>query len=322
MQRRLLLRAGVVSSVAASGPVAADPTFPNRPITVILPFPAGNQNDAMTRLIAQHLPTQLGQPVLIDYKTGASGGVGVSYVARAKPDGYTLVLSGMSSMVLAPSLLKKKLFDPINDFVPITRVGEFGMLLITRADLPVKDLADLIALAKEKPGTLNYGTIGAGSTSHIVAEMFKQVSGTNIVHVPYRTYPTTALLAGEIDMLFEGVGSAKPFVESGRVKALAVFGSQRSPLYPNLPCTGELGLQGLDVKVWSGFFAPAGTPQPVVDKLNSALVRVIRREQDIQTYLTSNGYTVVADAPEEFRRQMKSDVAFAAAIVDKLGLAQ
>lgn len=322
MNKRLFLKAGVSSSVLAAQGAYADPTYPNRPITIILPFPAGNQNDAMTRLIAQHLQKQLGQPVLIDYKTGATGAVGVSYVARSSPDGYTLVMSGMSSMVLAPSLLKKKLFDPLKDFSPVTRAGEFSMLLITKNDLPVKDLAGLIALAKANPGKLNYGTIGAGSTSHIVGEMFKQVTGTNIVHVPYRTYPTTALLGGEIDMLFEGVGSAKPFVDANKVKAMAVFGNKRSALYPDLPCTGELGIQGLDLKVWSGFFAPAGTPTSVIDKLNNAMVRIIRSESDIRTYLASNGYTVVADSPDEFTRQLKADVAFAGAIVDKLGLAQ
>lgn len=322
MDRRLFLQAGASSTLALANGANADTTFPNRPITIILPFPAGNQNDAMTRLIAAHLQKDLGQPVLIDYKTGATGAIGVSYVGHSRPDGYILLLSGMSSMVLAPSLLKKKLFDPLKDFAPITRAGEFGMLLITKNELPVKDLPGLIAMAKANPGKLNYGTIGNGSTSHIVGEMFKQVTGTNIVHIPYRSYPTSALLGGEIDMLFEGVGSAKSLVESNKVKAMAVFGGSRSPLYPNLPCTAELGIPGLDLKVWSGFFAPAGTPDPVIDKLNAALVRVIRNESDIKAYLESNGYTVVADTPEEFSKRLKSDVAFAANIVEKLGLMQ
>lgn len=322
MERRQFIKLGALSVGLASQIAFGQTNFPDHPITIILPFPAGNQNDAMTRLIARHLESELGQPVVIDYKTGATGGVGVGYVSRARPDGYTLLLSGMSSMVLAPATMKKKLFDPLKDFSPITRVGEFGLIIIARNDLPVDDLPGLIALAKKRPGKLNYGSLGAGGTTHIVTEMFKQATGTNIVHVPYRSYPTVALMAGDIDIFFDGLGSAKPFVDSGKVKALAVTGKQRSPLFPGVPSTAELGVAGLDLKVWSGFFAPANTPAPVIELLNKAIVKIIRNEADIRKYLEDNGYTVVADTPQEFDRQLRIDVAFANEIAMKLGLVE
>lgn len=321
MQRRDFIKSGVLSTgLAACGAHAQ--AYPDRPITIILPFPAGNQNDALTRLISRHLETRLGQPVIVDYKTGATGAVGASYVSHAKPDGYTLLLSGMSSMVLAPSLLKKKLFDPLRDFAPVTRAGEFGLILVARNDLPANDLRSLIALAKERPGKLNYGSLGKGGTTHIVTEMFKQATGTEMVHVPYRTYPTAPLMAGEIDIFFDGVGSAKPFVEARKVKAFAVTGKQRSPLYPDVPCTEELGVPGLDLKVWSGFFAPANTPAPVIETLNQALVSILRNEADVRKYLLDNGYTIVADTSREFARQLQTDVAFAEKTAEKLGLVE
>jgi tripartite-type tricarboxylate transporter receptor subunit TctC len=321
MERRTFLAASVAAgaALATQGARASD-RYPTRPVTIVLPFPPGNQVDALLRIMAQQWPREFGDSAVVENRPGATGAIGTSYVARTKPDGYTLLMAANSSHVLGPLLLKTRVFDPVDDFSPIIKVGEYGFVLIVRNDFPAKSLQEFIAVVRASPGKFNFASLGEGSGAHLMAESFKAATGLDIVHVPYKTYPTVAVVGKEIDIFFDGVGTAKPFVDSGKVRAIAVTGQRRSALYPDLPCTAELGVPMLDLKIWAGLLAPRGTPAAIVENLNQKIARIVRTDPATQAYVRDNGFEVVLNSAEQFGQQIRGEIAYWKQFVDRIGL--
>jgi tripartite-type tricarboxylate transporter receptor subunit TctC len=296
--------------------------YPERTVTLVVPFPAGGPTDVYARILGQKLSTALGQPFVIENRAGATGLIGENYVRNAKPDGYTLLLSSNSSHVIAPLMKVKPPFDPVLDFVPLTMLGSYPLALLVGPKVPATSVAELIALAKKRPGSLNIGSIGEGSVIHFAGEMFKQKTGTDILHVPYKGTPplTTALMAGEIEMQFNSVSSVKPLVESGRGQVLAVTGDKRSALLPDVPSLAEAGYPGIEARVWIGAFAPKGTPKAVVDRLESEIRRLLVQDADVKKVFAESGTDIVASSSSQFSDAMRKEQKTWALLIESLKL--
>lgn len=297
--------AGMATLAPPHASAQAATEFPNRPVTLVVPFPPGGASDIFARILGQKLSAQLGQPFVVENRAGATGLIGTQYVARAKPDGYTVLVSSNSSHVIAPLLKTKAPFDSVNDFEPIVMLGRYPFALDVNPNVPAKNVHELIALAKKSPGKLNFGSIGEGSGTHLVAEMFKQRTGIEITHIPYKGTAAlgNALVAGEIDIQFDSVGAAKPLVDSGRVRALAVTGSKRSPLLPNVPSLAEEGIDKVDATIWIGAFAPKGTPKDVVDKLGDGIRKLLASTPTSSVCSTTTAPTSSAVHPQSSHRR-------------------
>ncbi len=283
-----LMAAGLWLGIAASAGVhAAAPadTYPDRPITIVVPYPAGGTTDALARLLGNKLSEEWKQTVLVDNRPGASGMIGTTYVARAKPDGYTLLLT-ITSFIHAPALYKNVQYDPIKDFVPLTLLTRITPNLVVRGDLPVNSVQEYIDLVKKDPkkyGTLgNYGT---GSMSHIYASLLDRQAGLEAAHVPYKggAQLTTDILGGQVAAGMTDLNTVLPHLPSGRLKVLAVTGAERSPLLPDSPSLTELGYKDFDAYGWLGLFAPDGTPPEIVDKISKEFVALLQREEVRET---------------------------------------
>ena len=260
-------------AVALALPVAAlAQSFPSKPVKIIVGFPAGGPLDAHARLLVDGLAKQLGQPVIIDYKAGAGGSVGAEFVAKGDADGHTLLMANTGTMVINPAVYTKLPYQTLRDFAPIARTAQQPLALLVHPDVKANNVAELIALAKASPGKLNYGSAGNGGISHLVPEMFKQASGTFIVHIPYRgSAPAfTDLMAGQVQLMAESIPQAAQYVKAGKLRALAVTSRERNPALPEVPTMIEAGLAGFEVVGFYGVLAPAATPKAVVDKLSAA----------------------------------------------------
>ena len=260
-------------AVALALPVAAlAQSFPSKPVKIIVGFPAGGPLDAHARLLVDGLAKQLGQPVIIDYKAGAGGSVGAEFVAKGDADGHTLLMANTGTMVINPAVYTKLPYQTLRDFAPIARTAQQPLALLVHPDVKANNVAELIALAKASPGKLNYGSAGNGGISHLVPEMFKQASGTFIVHIPYRgSAPAfTDLMAGQVQLMAESIPQAAQYVKAGKLRALAVTSRERNPALPEVPTMIEAGLAGFEVVGFYGVLAPAATPKVVVDKLSAA----------------------------------------------------
>jgi tripartite-type tricarboxylate transporter receptor subunit TctC len=251
--------------------------FPDRPIKIIVGFPAGGPLDTHGRLLADKLQSVLGQPIVIDYKAGAGGALGADFVAKSAPDGYTLMLANTGVMVINPAIYPKLPYATLKDFVPIARTAQQPLTMIVNTSLPVTSVAELVAMAKKAPGQLNYGSAGNGGSSHLVPEMFKQATGTFIVHIPYRgSAPAlTDLLAGQVQMMAESIPLASQYVKQGKLRALAITGRERNAALPDVPTFAEAGIKGMEVVGFYGVMAPAGTPKDVVARLSDAFKQVL-----------------------------------------------
>jgi len=293
---------GLVAAVVALVPqFAAAGDYPEKPIRFIVPYAAGGTTDLLSRAIAQKLSEALGQGVVPDNRPGAGGNVGAEIAAKSPPDGYTMLMAPVSPMAINVTLYGSKMaFNPEKDVAPVTLVAKVPLVVVVNPSVPAKTLLELIALAKSKPGQLNYGSAGNGSSNHLVGEMLKTAAGINMVHIPYRGGGPgmMALVAGQIDVLIGQVPTVTPMVNAGRLRALAVSGAQRSPALPDVPTMAEAGLPGFDATAWYSIVVPAGTPKPVISRLNAELVKILK-SPDIRARLVSEGADVETSTPEE-----------------------
>lgn len=303
ISRNVLLGLLCATSVAAQ-------TYPNKPIRFIVPQAAGGSTDILSRTVGQKLSEAFGQPVVMDNRPGANGIVGTEIVAKSPADGYTLVAGGTSTVAINSSLYSKIPFDPVMDFTPVVNLAYSTSVLVVHPSVTAKTIADVIALAKAKPGELRYASAGNGSSPHLSAEVFKMMTGVNIVHVPYKgsTPGVIATVSGETSLMFTGVASALAHIKAGRLRALSVNGPRRSRALPEIPTAGASGLPGFEVDFWIGILAPASTPAAVVTKLNTEVNRILAQE-DIKTRLAALGTDIIGGSVQSFADQIKADVA-------------
>jgi tripartite-type tricarboxylate transporter receptor subunit TctC len=299
----------------AGGTAAAQPAYPDKPVHLIVPFPAGGGADNLARLVMPRVAKALGQPIVIENKAGAGGNIGAESVAHAVPDGYTLLYGTNGTHAINASLYGNLRFDPIKDFTPVSRMTEIAAMLIVHPQLPVASAAELIAYAKAHPGKLNFASAGNGTTSHLAGELFKTQAGIDIVHVPYRggALAMTDLIGGQVQMMIDVMPNAYPQAREGRVRGLAVSTAKRFPGTPEIPTIAESGLPGFEASAWDGIFVPAGTPAAIVDRLNAA-IRQALEDPEIVAALRVRGAQPVPGTPESFAQ-------FIAASAEKWALA-
>jgi len=274
-------------------------TYPVKQIRLVIPYPPGGGTDIIGRTIAQKLSDTLGQQVMVDNRGGAGGTIGTDVVAKAGADGYTLLMVP-TSHVINPSIYPKLPYDTVKDFAPIALAASATIVLVSHPSVPVKSVKELITLAKARPGELNFGSAGNGTVFHLTGELFKRQAGIELVHVPFKGGgPTVAAIAGgEITLTFETMLALFPHIQSGRVRALAVTGAKRSSVMPELPTIAESGFPSIIAENWYGFYAPAGTPKPVVDKLNAEIVKILK-QPDVKTRFQGLGTEVMGSTPDE-----------------------
>jgi tripartite-type tricarboxylate transporter receptor subunit TctC len=313
-------RQAVLVLLLAAGTCAAQ-TYPARPMRIVVPFPAGGIADLFARVIGQKFNEAWGQPVVVDNRPGAGGNIGAEIVAKSPPDGYTLVMGSIGTHSVNVSLFSKLAYDPIRDFAPVALVMEAEGLLVLHPSVPVQSVKALIALAKARPGQVAYASAGHGTAGHLAGELFKSMARVDMVHVPYKgNVPAiTDLIAGQTSLLFATMPTVLPQVQAGRLRALAVTGSSRSPAAPELPTIAEAALPGYSVTNWIGLFAPAGTPRDIVMKLNGETVRIMQAP-DIQKRLTNEGAKFTPRTPDEFAAFVKSEIAKWAKVVKDAGI--
>ena len=282
--------------------------FPNRPVTLVVPFPPGGGTDTGARIVAQKLGAKWGQTVVVENKGGAAGMIGADLVAKARPDGYTILMGNIGTQAINPSLYKKLPYDPDAAFAPISLVAELPLAMMVNPAVPAKTAKEFIALAKGRPGQLSYSSSGAGGAPHLAAEMFKEATGTFILHVPYRGGgPAIAdLLAGHVQLSFMTVLEASGHIKAGKLRALAVTGARRVPAVPEVPTLAEAVLPGFDSISWIGLFAPAGTPKDIVDKI-SADVRELLASDEVKGKLIELGAVPAGNTPAQFQAMIDSD---------------
>jgi tripartite-type tricarboxylate transporter receptor subunit TctC len=282
--------------------------YPARPVRIIVPFGAGGPTDVFVREIAIELEKSLHQPFVIENRPGAGTTIGTAFVANATPDGYTLLMAS-STQTVNETLYKDKPYALLRDLIPIAPLEENGLVLVVTPSLPVKTLADLLALARAKPGTLNFGSSGPGSNYHMAAELLKNLTGINIVHVPYKgsTGMRVDILSGQIQMLFDSIPTMAAYVKAGKVRALGTTGVTRSPILPDVPTIAEAGVPGFEFTQWVGFMAPKGTPQPIVDLLHNAITSILSRP-DIKQAWEKQGATPMVMTQPKFADFMSAQV--------------
>ena len=302
------------------GQAFAQTAYPGKPLKLILPFPPGGGTDILGRLIAERLGANLGQPVIVENRGGAGGNVGAEAAAKSPPDGYTMVLVA-PSLAISPSLYTKLNYDPLKDLAPVSLVGVVPNVLITDPAIPAKDLAEFIALAKSRPGTMNFGSGGNGTSNHLAGELFNARAGVKLVHVPYKgvNLAMNEVLAGRIQLVVIGIPAALPFIQAGRLRALAVIAPQRISTLPNVPTVAEAGLANFEVTTWYGILVPAGTPRPIIDRLNAELVRILHAP-DMQEKLAATGTEPRTSTPEEFGEYIRQETAKWGDVVREAGL--
>lgn len=287
----------------------ADPNWPDRPIRFVLPFPAGSSTDTVTRIVQQRLSTKLGQQIVIDNRSGASGNIGSDIIAKATPDGYTWGLATNSTHGIASNVNPTLPYDPVKDFAFASMVGIQTYVLITAPELPVNNVADLIALAKAKPGAINYASAGPASLAYLAGALFAQMAGIKLTHVPYRSSAQSVLdtSEGRIEMQIATLGPVMPFIKSNKVKALAVTGLKRSDLLPDVPTLDELGLTGYEADMWAAFVAPAGTPATYVDKMNAAMREVLTEPKTIEA-MRIQGFVAAPTTSAALRERVVAEI--------------
>jgi len=296
------------AALVAAGSALAQP-YPQKPIRIIVPFPAGGIADTFARSIGQKLNDAWSQPVVVENRAGAGGNIGAEAVAKAPPDGYTLVMGNIGTHALNVSLFQQLPFDPVRDFAPIALVLEADGLLVVPPSLPVSSVQDLIQLARSKPGSLAYGSAGMGTTSHLAGELFKSMAKVDITHVPYKgNVPAlTDLLGGQIQMMFATMPTALPHVKAGKLKALASIRSARTKALPDVPTVSEAALRGFDANNWIGLFAPAGTPSEIVHLLNAEVVKVMNTAE-MRKRVETEGATFSPMSAEQFADFVRKEV--------------
>jgi tripartite-type tricarboxylate transporter receptor subunit TctC len=284
-------------------------SYPVHPVRIIVPFAPGGGSDIMARVMAPHLGELLGQQLIIDNRPGAGTIIGAELAARSAPDGYTLFLGITGTMAINPSLYAKLPYDPVRDFAPVVLVGTGPNVLVVHPSLPARSIRELISIAKAHPGKLSYASAGTGGAPHLAGELFKSMAGIDMVHIPYKgAAPATLdLLAGQVQVMFAGMGPAVPFIKAGKLRALGVAGAKRSPTLPDVPAIGEQ-LKGFEASTWFAIFAPAGAPQTIIARLNADIAKVMAR-RDVEQQLARQGYEPLTSTPEELAALVRSDIA-------------
>jgi tripartite-type tricarboxylate transporter receptor subunit TctC len=304
MLSRLLAFFALACACFAAG---AQNTWPTRPVKMVIPFPAGGPTDVMTRILSEKLTQALGQPVVVENKPGAGGTIGADFVAKSSPDGYTFVMATGSTHSVGPYLGKVP-YDPVKDFTPVVYVGYATNILLVSPVIGVNNVRELIELAKKTPGGLNYSTSGIGSVAHLTSEMFAKQAGIKLIHVPYKGTQQSIpdLASGQVALLFDNVLTAKPHVESKRLKGIAISSLKRSSIVPDIPTIDESGLPGFDSWNWFGIFGPAGTPRPIVERLNSEMNRILA-DSAVRERFHGLGFEITGGTPAEFLAVMQSE---------------
>ncbi len=316
---RLLRPIALLSLAFIAWPAPAQ-QYPARPIRILIPFTAGSAADIIARAMEPTLRAKLGQSLVIDNRGGAGGNIAAELTAKSAPDGYTIMMGTIGTHAINYSLYSKLPFHPIRDFTPIALVGESPNALVINPRVPANSIKELIALAKARPGGLNYGSSGAGTTVHLSGELFSSMSGIKMVHVPFKgaTEALTALLGGQLDLMFASLSSSISLIKTGRLKAFAVTGAQRSPSIPELPTMAEAALPGYAAAAWFGIVGPAGIPQPIVTVLNNTALAALNT-QEVKDRLFASGVEVRTSTPEEFARLIESEMGKWAKVVKDSG---
>jgi tripartite-type tricarboxylate transporter receptor subunit TctC len=293
--------------------------YPSRPVTIIVPYAAGGSLDAVTRILAKSLTTRLGQPVLVENRAGAGSNIGAAYVAKSPADGYTLFLASPATAINV-SLYSQLSYDPEKDLTPVSLITAVPSVLIVPASSSFKSVAELVAYAKQNPGKLNYSSGGAGSSEHLGSEMFKFYCGVDVTHIPYKggAPAMTDLMAGQVSMMFSNRIGALPHIRSGKLRALGVADSARSPQLPEVPTFAEVGYPNLKVLVWSGIMAPAGTPPAVVNRLHAVITEAMQAP-DMKAQMDEMGVTIASGGPAQFGEFLKREIALWRPIVKQSG---
>lgn len=312
--------AALAAAAVFSAPAAQAQAYPNKPIRMVVGFPSGGAPDTLARIVSEKISPAWGQPVVVDNKPGAGGNIGAEAVAHAAADGYTLAMGTVGTHSINGSLYSKMPYDMVKDFTPVMLVATTPNVLVVHPDVPAKDVAELIALAKSKPGSLTFGTPGVGTSLHVAGELFNVMAGVKITHVPYkgRAMAIPDLLGGHITMMFDNLPSALPVVKEGKLRALGVTSAKRSPSAPDIPTLAEQGLPGFEAVSWFAVFAPANTPNDVVAKLNAELNRIYSLP-DVQAKLRTLGLEPVLGTPERLASYQRAEIAKWARVVKESG---
>lgn len=315
---RIFLAVVLCTTPWASSAIAQ--TYPSKPVRMVVNYPPGGPTDLVGRLTAQYLTEALGQQVVVENRGGAGGTVGAAAVVKSTPDGYTLTLAANGEIAIAPNLYSRLPYDPRRDLAPISRVGASQLLLVVHPSLPARSVKELVAMARAKPGVINYASAGTGSTAHLCAELLKSLANINIVHVPYKGAgpALSELMGGQVELLITGVSSAMPHVKAGRLRGLASTGARRLAVAPDLPVIGET-VQGYEANSWYGVFAPAGTPEAVIDRLHGELAKMVRRP-DLKERLVGLGIEPEGTSPAEFATQVRDEIAKWGKVVKAAGV--
>jgi len=307
-------------ALAQTPPPGAGQTYPAKPVRFIAGFPAGGPSDIVTRAVAKRMSELMGQPVVVENRSGAGGHIAVEALTKAPPDGYTILLAG-SFLTIGPSLYAKLSYDPVRDIAPVGLIARNQYLLVVHPAVPAKSTKELIALARSRPGQLNYGSSGVGAPPHLATELMKTMVRIDAVHVPYKgaTPAIADLLGGHIDFYIGGISGLLPQVRSGKLRALAVTGTKRSGELPNVPTIAEAAIPGYDISTWFGVVAPAGTPADIVSRLNATLVKIVG-EKDTQAYLAAQGLEPATSTPNELAAIIRDEIPKFATIVKTAGI--
>ena len=313
-----------ICSAAAQNPGSAQAAstssgqaYPTRPVRFICPYTAGGASDIFSRTIAQKLTEALGESVIVDNRPGANGSVGTDLVAKATPDGYTLLMGNSGPLTINPVLYKKVQYDPVKDFAPITQGTSYMYVLVVPAALPIANLSEFTALLRSKPGQVTYGSTGIGGGNYLSGELFNLMTGTQSIHVPYAgsAAALAALLGGQLNYMFDTVITSVPHLRAGRLRGIGVTALKRASVLPEVPTLDEQGLKGFELTQWQAVVAPAGTPKPVVDLLYREVARVLRMSDVVERLATQGGNELVGNSPEVFAQVIKNDLAKYAKLV-------
>jgi tripartite-type tricarboxylate transporter receptor subunit TctC len=320
MRSPLRTFAALCAVTLSTAPMAFAQEYPTRPVTLLVPYAAGGGNDAMARIAADKMSRTLHQQIVVENRGGAGGTIATRDAARAAPDGYTLVIGGTGTLAIDPTLYKDVGYDPRKDFAPIGLIAKSALVILVSPALPVYSVKDLIALAKKEPGQINYASAGVGSGIHLGTVYFASVAGIDITHIPYKgSAPAlTDLIGGHVSMYFSSLPPAIGLVKDGKVRAIAVTDSKRSPLFPDVPTVAEQGLPGYEAVLHYGIAAPAGTPRPIVEKLNAALRQAVT-SPDLAEKIAADGAEPLASTPEEYAADIDREETKWSAIVRKSG---
>lgn len=317
----ILSRLFLAALLAASATGAlAQPDYPMKPIRLIIPFPPGGGTDILARIVGNKLQEDLKWVIVLDNRPGAGGNIGVDLAAKAPADGYTLVMGQTSNLAVSPSLHAKLPYNPAKDFAPVTTVATAPLVLVVPANSPFKTLADVVAAAKAKPGAINFASPGNGTVAHLTGELLQKAAGIKLAHIPYKgtSQAMNDLLGGQVDLYMSSVPSAISQIKSGKIRPLAVTSAKRSDDLPNIPTINESGYKGFDAITWFGLLAPAGTPAPVISRVNAEVNKVLKLK-DVQDKIGAEGGDAAGSTPEEFAALIRADIAKWAPIVKESG---